>query len=273
MRAVHLFVMDTEAQPTPWGLEPLIDVGELAAYLGILVSTIYDWRGLSPPAYRFGEYLKFAVSDVRDWILYTDETSSFRSTAGSPLSESKAAIEAGAEPSYSGAFVGARRYILDTFANTKSASLKRHGAQFLTAAICPVCQGKRLKPEALIKSLVAVPRRPPRRMCDSQMCPSPEKRAATVELASGVSQRLRQLVDLRLGYLTLSRTTPTLSGGELQRLRLATQLSSDLFRLVYVLDEPSARGYIRRMWRCPSESWTDSRGEGTACSSSNTPWL
>lgn len=59
-----------------WGLEPLIDVGELATYLGIPVSTIYDWRtrGLGPPAYRFGIHLKFAVSDVRDWILYTDET-------------------------------------------------------------------------------------------------------------------------------------------------------------------------------------------------------
>ena len=53
-------------------------------------------------------------------------------------------------------------------------------------------------------------------------------------------QRLRPLVDLGLGYLSLSRTTPTLSGGELQRLRLATQLSSDLFGVVYVLDEPSA---------------------------------
>ena len=70
MRAVHLFVMDTETQPTPWGLEPLIDVGELATYLGIPVSTIYDWRtrGLGPPAYRFGKHLKFSVSDVRVWI-------------------------------------------------------------------------------------------------------------------------------------------------------------------------------------------------------------
>lgn len=69
---------------------------------------------------------------------------------------------------------------------------------------------------------------------------APEKRAAAVQLASGVLQRLRPLVDLGLGYLSLSRTTPTLSGGELQRLRLATQLSSDLFGVVYVLDEPSA---------------------------------
>lgn len=48
MRAVHLSVMDTEAQPTSWGLESLIDVGELATYLGIPVSTIYDW--CPPPA-------------------------------------------------------------------------------------------------------------------------------------------------------------------------------------------------------------------------------
>ena len=52
--------------------------------------------------------------------------------------------------------------------------------------------------------------------------------------------RLRQLRGLGLGYLTLDRATPTLSAGELQRLRLATQLSSMLFGVVYVLDEPSA---------------------------------
>lgn len=77
-------------------------------------------------------------------------------------------------------------------------------------------------------------------MCDTQYVPHQRKRAAAVELAAGVSQRLRPLVDLGLGYLSLSRTTPTLSGGELQRLRLVTQLSSDLFGVVYILDEPSA---------------------------------
>lgn len=64
--------MDTEYRPAgnPWGLEPLLDVGELAAYLGVPVSTVYDWRtrGLGPRAYRFGKHLKFAVSDVRIWI-------------------------------------------------------------------------------------------------------------------------------------------------------------------------------------------------------------
>lgn len=70
--APHLFGMDTERSTTdnPWGLEPLLDVGELAGYLGVPVSTVYDWRtcGLRPRAYRFGKHLKFAVSDVRIWV-------------------------------------------------------------------------------------------------------------------------------------------------------------------------------------------------------------
>jgi excinuclease ABC subunit A len=69
---------------------------------------------------------------------------------------------------------------------------------------------------------------------------SVEKRLAAQRLAGGVVGRLKQLQELGLGYLTLDRSTPTLSAGELQRLRLATQLSSLLFGVVYVLDEPSA---------------------------------
>nr|WKF60866.1 UvrABC system protein A [Paraburkholderia busanensis] len=69
---------------------------------------------------------------------------------------------------------------------------------------------------------------------------SEEKRLAAQRLANGVIGRLHRLRRLGLGYLTLDRATPTLSAGELQRLRLATQLSSMLFGVVYVLDEPSA---------------------------------
>lgn len=53
-----------------WGLEPLLDVTDLAEYLGVPVSTVYDWRtnGKDPVAYRFGKHLKFTVTDVRTWI-------------------------------------------------------------------------------------------------------------------------------------------------------------------------------------------------------------
>lgn len=231
----------------------------------------------------------------RDWILYTEETPYVPVHSRLTLAEARAAIRAGIEPTYSGTFVGARRYVLDTFANTKSATMKRRVAQFLGAAPCPICHGKRLKPEALtvtfegldiadfsdlpltelsalIEQAVAAAsgeldpvgtsgqpldedarrdateqrvaaggsahsaapdvRRTPNR--------SVEKVAATARLGAELLDRLRPIIDLGLGYLSLGRTTPTLSGGELQRLRLATQLTSELFGVVYVLDEPSA---------------------------------
>ena len=62
----------------------------------------------------------------------------------------------------------------------------------------------------------------------------------TRRLTSEILDRLAVLLDLGLGYLSLERSTPTLSPGELQRLRLATQLHSNLFGVIYVLDEPSA---------------------------------
>ena len=69
---------------------------------------------------------------------------------------------------------------------------------------------------------------------------SEEKILAAQRLAKGLVARLSTLTDLGLGYLAMDRATPTLSPGELQRLRLATQLASQLFGVVYVLDEPSA---------------------------------
>lgn len=69
---------------------------------------------------------------------------------------------------------------------------------------------------------------------------SEEKRLAAQRIAAELLERLTTLIELGLGYLALDRSTPTLSSGELQRLRLATQLSSQLFGVVYVLDEPSA---------------------------------
>ena len=63
-----------------WRLEPLMDVHELATYLGIPISTVYDWRvhGKGPAAYRFGKHLKFAISDVKDWVAQQQESSSPR---------------------------------------------------------------------------------------------------------------------------------------------------------------------------------------------------
>lgn len=235
----------------------------------------------------------------RDWILYTDETPHVPVYSRMTLAEARAAKKAQVEPSYSGTYVGAKRYVLDTFANTKSASMKRKVAQFLTSIPCPACHGKRIKPEALsvtfagldIADFSQIPlydltnllekavedasrnitlsadekeamgqglhqkmeaeatesvshASEPVAEKESEAHKAPpqpvEKLAATSRLADGLIERIRPIIHLGLGYLSLDRMTPTLSGGELQRLRLATQLTSELFGVVYVLDEPSA---------------------------------
>ncbi|UVI36102.1 excinuclease ABC subunit UvrA [Brevibacterium spongiae] len=191
----------------------------------------------------------------RDWILFTEETPHLPVHSRLTLTEAREAIDAGAEPTYSGTFVGARKYVLDTFANTKSAGMKRRVAEFLSVETCPVCQGKKLKPEALsvtiagldIAAFSALPLHELMTVLETEVASAKaamdageEFGAAFVRLGEGLIDRLRPISDLGLGYLSLDRTTPTLSGGELQRLRLATQLTSDLFGVVYVLDEPSA---------------------------------
>lgn len=155
-----------------------------------------------------------------------------------------------------GTFTGARKYVLQTYATTQSAMMKRRVAQFLSSDDCPVCKGKRLKPEALSVKFagmdIAEISRLPLKRLEALLRPylekkalrdagnHPEKVLVARRIIEDFAVRLEVLRDLGLGYLTLERSTPTLSPGELQRLRLATQVRSNLFGVVYVLDEPSA---------------------------------
>jgi excinuclease ABC subunit A len=230
----------------------------------------------------------------RDWILFTDETPTVPVYAGLTPGETRVALKRKLEPSYQGTFTGARRYVLHTFANTQSALMKKRVSQYMVGSVCPTCDGKRLKREALsvtfagldiaefsqmplarvaellapiargevpahavanddaILSRHAMREATERRVAaggsahkaspDVRRTPnmSDEKRVAAQRIAEELLERLTTLTDLGLGYLALDRATPTLSSGELQRLRLATQLSSQLFGVVYVLDEASA---------------------------------
>ena len=85
----------------------------------------------------------------RDWILFTDETPTVPVYAGFTPKETRAALRSRMEPSYMGTFTGARNYVLHTFATTQSALMKKRVSRFMSAALCPQCDGKRLKREAL----------------------------------------------------------------------------------------------------------------------------
>ena len=191
----------------------------------------------------------------RHWILFTDEQPTVPVYAGYTPAETRRALKRKEEPSYLGTFTGARKYVLQTFATTQSAMMKRRVAQFLSSSDCPICKGKRLKPEALsvtfagidIAEISRLPLKQLRSLLGRHLdgwekgfSDHPEKALVVQRITEDLSARLEVLLDLGLGYLTPERSTPTLSPGELQRLRLATQVRSNLFGVVYVLDEPSA---------------------------------
>jgi excinuclease ABC subunit A len=132
-------------------------------------------------------------------------------------------------------------------------------ARFMVSTECPECHGKRLRPEPLSVrfaglDIADMSRRPLKRLREifgpyaEERAPGwqkledehPEKALVTCRIAGDPVARLDVLIELGLGYLSLERSTPTLSPGELQRLRLGTQVHSNLFGVVYVLDEPSA---------------------------------
>ncbi|MES9559509.1 MULTISPECIES: excinuclease ABC subunit UvrA [unclassified Streptomyces] len=174
-------------------------------------------------------------AEEREWILFTDEQ---------PVVTVHPVREAGRiQRPYQGTYMSARRYVMHTFADSRSRTLRAKAERFLTSAPCPSCHGSRLRPEALavtfagrtIAELAALPLTSLAELLRTAGG-SETARVLTADLLA----RIGTVTELGLGYLSLDRTAPTLSSGELQRLRLATQLRSGLFGVVYVLDEPSA---------------------------------
>ncbi|TWT74959.1 excinuclease ABC subunit UvrA [Allorhodopirellula solitaria] len=192
---------------------------------------------------------------TRDWILYTDETPEVPVYPGLDRDQVRDAIERGDSPSYMGTYSSARRYVLNSFATTQSQRTKKRVSQYMQISECPDCQGKMLKRESLAVKFAGLDIGELSQLSLTELA---EKLRAVIEakptakdlhrertivaerIATDILARVETLTTLGLGYLSLQRSTPTLSPGELQRLRLATQLRSKLFGVVYVLDEPSA---------------------------------
>ncbi len=203
------------AWPGAWQGKNLRDILDALGY-----DVDRPWRDLPP--------------EQREWILFTDEQPV---VTVHPVREAERI-----QRPYQGTYMSARRYVMKTFADSKSPALRARAERFLTSAPCPACGGSRLRPEALavtfagrtIAELAALPLVELTTLLDAGT--SEAGRVLTADLRS----RIAPVLELGLGYLGLDRATPTLSAGELQRLRLATQLRSGLFGVVYVLDEPSA---------------------------------
>lgn len=158
------------------------------------------------------------------------------------------ALAEGLKPTYR-TFEGLAPFILRHASDEEApASLMRWAESFMSTVQCPVCHGSRLRREALyfkilgtnihdlaLKSLSDV------LAWFEALVPRLPHREASVarDVVNEIVKRLTFLNDVGLGYLTLNRPVATLSGGEMQRLRLATQIGSQLTRVLYILDEPS----------------------------------
>ena len=147
---------------------------------------------------------------------------------------------------FHGAYEGIANNLLRRFNETDSEIVKMEISRYMKQVPCTVCGGKRLKPEALS---VTIGGKNIHELCCMTVTELAEFLAAVPftgtqqlivrRLLKEINARLRFLSDVGLGYLTLARSSSSLSGGESQRIRLATQIGSGLTGVLYILDEPS----------------------------------
>ena len=141
---------------------------------------------------------------------------------------------------------GPKRKIERMYMETSSEFMRSYYASFLVDKVCPKCHGRRLGPEALSvrvgsKNIIELTELSVEEMLDyiNNLVLTPMQQDIAFLILKEIKERLGFLKNVGLEYLTLSRMAATLSGGEAQRIRLATQIGSRLTGVLYVLDEPS----------------------------------
>lgn len=143
-------------------------------------------------------------------------------------------------------FEGVIPHLERLFKQTDSDYLKLEISKFMSSLSCPACKGSRLKPESLAvkidqKSIWQITEMTIKEGIDffSSLKLTEKEKLVAYQALKEITQKLKFCVNVGLDYLTLSRKSSTLSGGEAQRIRLATQVGSGLVGVLYVLDEPS----------------------------------
>lgn len=143
-------------------------------------------------------------------------------------------------------YEGVVNNLMRRYKETDSDFIRAEIEQYMTSKTCPECNGSRLKPEVLAvtvgdKSIVEVSTMPVRLAVEffSKLKLGSQDQMIVKQVLKEVSERLGFLQNVGLQYLALDRSANTLSGGEVQRIRLATQIGSGLSGVIYILDEPS----------------------------------
>ena len=145
-------------------------------------------------------------------------------------------------------FEGISNFIKNQYDNSDSASIKRWAKEFMDENNCPDCEGTRLRKESLYfklngKNIGELVQMDIAELsvwfADLDKHLSEKQKVIAVEVVKEITARLQFLLDVGLNYLSLNRSSKSLSGGEAQRIRLATQIGSQLVGVLYILDEPS----------------------------------
>ena len=209
------------------------------APLGKERSNLLFWQ-IAAICEKYGVTLKTPIKDIPqeaiDEIMYgTDERLKIKN-------------ESLGNSNYMVSYEGITKYIEMQQEDEASATAQKWAGQFITTSVCPECHGQRLNREALhfkingkniaelagmdIESLYHW-------IVSSETEVTEKQRLIAGEIEKEILSRLQFLLDVGLGYLSLSRASASLSGGESQRIRLATQIGSQLVNVLYILDEPS----------------------------------
>lgn len=155
---------------------------------------------------------------------------------------------AGVTKEYKIDFEGISKFIKNQFNESNSTSIKRWAKDFMDEINCPVCNGSRLKKESLFFKINNKNIADLSALDISELTVwfkvlpgvlSEKQKTIATEILKEINDRLQFLMDVGLNYLSLSRSSKSLSGGEAQRIRLATQIGSQLVGVLYILDEPS----------------------------------
>jgi excinuclease ABC subunit A len=218
-----------------------VDDGAIAAWPGAwLGKNFHDI--LVTLGYRTDVPWRDLPSDQRDWILFTEDRPvvTVHPVRGADQ----------IQRTYDGTWRSVAVYLRETLASTGSDATRKRVLSFMDHAVCPTCGGRRLIADALrvtyrgrtVDTFNALPLDRLLELVSADPAESADSAASEAErlLLDQVVPTLTAAIDLGLGHLSLDRPATTLSAGELQRLRLASQLHSGLFGVVYVLDEPSA---------------------------------
>ncbi len=210
------------------------------APLGKFKNTLIFWQ-LEAIAEKHDFTLKTPIKDIPEEALDT-----ILNGSSEPITLKNTPL--GTNSNYFISFDGVIKYILQQQSNDTSKKAKKWAMQFVTNTICPECNGQRLNKEALHFRLNEKNIADLSHMDLSQLADwfsdienhmSDKQKAIASEVLKEIRSRLGFLLDVGLGYLALDRSAMTLSGGESQRIRLATQIGSQLVNVLYILDEPS----------------------------------